>query len=162
MELMKYTAEMSTCAFGPAQVLVSGKTLADKKLSVVEQASHFTLAALVAEKGKLGAAARNGMAMDGLCRIASATFNGNYRPLAEYISALTGESLTISNRATYESLVDRFQDRINDLKDKGLTYNKKQGVVVDGAKRKSYLKVIAALEAIAIATAEEFARRNAE
>ena len=54
------------------------------------------------------------------------------------------------------------QDRINDLKDKGLTYNKKQGVVVDGAKRKSYLKVIAALEAIAIATAEEFARRNAE
>jgi aerobic-type carbon monoxide dehydrogenase small subunit (CoxS/CutS family) len=59
-------------------------------------------------------------------------------------------------------LIDRFQDRINDLKDKGLTYNKKQGVVVDGAKRKSYLKVIAALEAIAIATAEEFARRNAE
>ena len=71
MELMKYTAEMPVVDFAPAQVLVSGKTLADKKMSVVEQASHFTLAALVAEKGKLGAAARNGMAMDGLCRIAS-------------------------------------------------------------------------------------------
>ena len=161
MELMKYTVEMPIFDFAPAQVLVSGKTLADKKMSVVEQASNYALAALVAEKGKLGAAARNGMAMDGLCRIASATFNGNYRPLAEYISALTGESLTIANRATYESLVDRFQDRINDLKDQGMIFNKKKGVVIEGAKRKAYSKVIAALEAIQQATAEEFARRYA-
>ncbi|NBU94117.1 MAG: hypothetical protein EBS18_06235 [Actinobacteria bacterium] len=161
MQLMKYTAEMPIVDFAPAKVLVSGKTLVDKKLSVIEQASGFTLAALVAEKGKVGTAARNGMAMDGLCRIASATFNGNYRPLAEYISALTGESLTIANRSTYESLIDRFQDRINDLKDQGMIFNKKKGVVIEGAKRKAYSKVIAALEAIQQATAEEFARRNA-
>ena len=52
-----------------------------------------------------------------------------------------GESLTISNRASYQSLQDRFEDKLRDLKNGGYVVNKKTGVESESAKRKALVQV---------------------
>ena len=70
--------------------------------------------------------------------IAKAARTGNYSPLAQAIAAITGASLTISNRASYECLADRFADQLRDLKNEGYTI-KKDGTQVSSGKRNTLL-----------------------
>jgi hypothetical protein len=68
--------------------------------------------------------------------------SGNYKPLADAIAALTGESLTIANRASFQSLQDRFEDKLRDLKNGGYSVSKKTGLETETAKRKVLVSVI--------------------
>jgi hypothetical protein len=129
--------------FAVASVVVSGKTLTEKKLSVVTQASSQALAYLCNTKGKVGKIAREGMSAAGEAMIATQARSGNYKPLADAIAAITGASLTIPNRATYETLVGRFNDAILDLPREGYAVSKKDNTMKPTAKRVALMQVIA-------------------
>lgn len=132
----------AVATFPPAQVVVCGLTVTEKKLSVVKQASSMSLGFLAGQSGKVGKAAREVGVVDSVGQIATQCKTGNYKPLADAIAALTGESLTISNRAAYQSLGDRFEDKLRDLKNGGYVINKKTGVESESAKRKALVQVI--------------------
>lgn len=125
----------------PASVIVSGNTLTEKKMSAVQQASAPALAFLCNGKGKVGKLAREGFSFAGVGMIASAAGRGHYKPLADAIAALTGETITISSRAVYDSLIDRFADRMHDLKNSGYVI-RKDGTQVEGGKRKTLVQVL--------------------
>lgn len=133
---------------GPVCVLVSGKTLTEKKTNVVANATVAAQAFLVAQKGKVGKVAREGLALHGEAMIARRARNGDYRPLAEAIAALTGETLTISSRAAYETLEDRFSDKIADLKNGGYTVSKKDGTQKPGSKRVAFMQAVALIKEV--------------
>jgi hypothetical protein len=129
MELAKYT---------PAIINVTGKTKTDRQLSVVNQASGYTKMALANAKGKVGLAARNGIANGGIQAIAKqAAFpTCNYKPVGEYFAAQLGEPMVISNRAAFESLADQFEARIMKIrlsKTGGYVTDKKTGAEKAGA-----------------------------
>lgn len=125
----------------PAVVVVSGLTMTEKKLSAVNQASAQAKAYLCAAKGKIGKAAREGFSEAGLLMIANAAGRGHYKPLADAIAAITGETISITSRAVYESLVPRFADRITDLKNEGFIV-RKDNTVVESGKRKTLVQVM--------------------
>lgn len=129
--------------FGPAQVVVSGKTVTEKKLSVVGQATAPALAYLSNQKGKLGKYAREGLSVAGEAMIAKHARGGNYKPLADAIAAITGASLTIRNRAEFETLGGRFEDQLRDLKNDGYIVCKKTGMEKPSSKRNVLMQVIA-------------------
>ncbi len=132
----------AVASFPPAQVIVVGLTTTEKKLSVVKQASTMSLGFLAGQKGKIGKAAREVGVVDSVVQISTQCKTGNYKPLADAIAALTGESLTISNRAAYQSLKDRFEDKLRDLKNGGYTVSKKTGLEMATAKRNTLVQVI--------------------
>lgn len=125
----------------PAVVIVSGSTLTEKKTSAVAQASAQAKAYLCNAKGKVGKAAREGFSVAGLVMIAQAAGRGHYKPLADAIAAVTGETISIPSRAVYDSLVARFSDRMHDLKNDGFVV-RKDGTVVEGSKRKTLVQVL--------------------
>jgi hypothetical protein len=129
-------------SYGPASVVVSGKTLTDKRVGVVSNAGLAAQVYLSAQKGKIGKVAREGLATQGEALIASAARRGNYKPLCEAIASITGETLTISNRASFECLGDRFADKLADLKNGGYTTTK-DGVEKSTAKRNGLMQVMA-------------------
>jgi len=129
--------------FAIASVIVEGKTITEKKLSVVNQASNAALAFMCNVKGKVGKVARENISVQGEQLIATQARSGNYKPLADAIAALLGASLTISGRASYETLVDRFNDQLKDLPREGYTVSKKDGTVKPSAKRIALMQVIA-------------------
>lgn len=104
---------MFDITIAPVIVNPTGATAQARKLDVVHttQSSHV-LAALVAEKGKIGAAARDRFAAGGQTGIVQQAASGNYRPLAEYLAAKTGEAIVISSRAAFEALPDLFEAKI--------------------------------------------------
>ena len=128
--------------FPPAQVVVCGLTVTEKKLSVVKQASAMSLGFLAGQGGKIGKAAIKVGLRDSVEQIATQCKTGNYKPLADAIAALMGESLTIANRAAYQSLQDRFEDKLRDLKNGGYVVSKKTGVESESPRRKALLQVI--------------------
>jgi hypothetical protein len=88
--------------------------------------------------GKVGKLAREGMEQFAIASIARAARQGNYRPLSEALAIVLGETITITNRSSYESLADRFSDRHADLalsKNGGYTVSKKTGLTKPSAKR---------------------------
>jgi hypothetical protein len=125
----------------PAVVIVSGNTLTEKKASVIAQASVQARAYMCNAKGKVGKQARDGFSLDGLVGIAHAAGRGHYKPLADAIAAVTGETISIPSRAVYDSLVARFSDRMHDLKNDGFVV-RKDGTVVEGGKRKTLVQVL--------------------
>ena len=129
--------------FAVAAVVVSGKTLTEKKLSVVGQASSQALAYLCNTKGKVGKMAREGISSAGTSLIATQARSGNYKPLADAIAAITGQSLSIPNRATYETLAGRFADAMQDLPREGYALSKKDNTMKPTAKRIALTQVIA-------------------
>lgn len=134
--------EKSVVEFTPAVVVVSGTTATEKKVSVVSQASSAALAYLSNSKGTVGKIARETLSQHGEALIAKQCRNGNYKPLADAIAAITGASLSITSRASYESLVDRFTDQLKDLKGNGFTECKKTGAMKPSAKRNVLVQVI--------------------
>jgi RNA polymerase-binding transcription factor DksA len=139
--------------FGPAQVIVAGKTVTEKKLSVVGQASAPALAYLSNQKGKLGKYAREGLSVAGEAMIARAARSGNYKPLADAIAAITGASLTIRSRAEFECLAGRFEDQLRDLKNGGYVVCKKTGLDKPSSKRNVLMQVIALVTEVQTAAA---------
>ncbi len=129
---------MELATFTPAIVNVSGKTKTDRQLSVVKDSSPYTKMALANAKGKMGQAARNGIANGGLQALAkqAAWPSCNYRPIGEYFAAQLGEPMVISNRAAFESLPDQFEARIMKAKlskNGGYVTDKKTGALKAGA-----------------------------
>lgn len=151
---------MQLATFTPAIVNVYGKTKTDRQLSVVQDASPYTKMALSNAKGKVGAAARNGVANAGIQAIAkqAAWPSCNYKPAGEYFAAQLGEPMVISNRAGFESLADQFEARIMKAKlskSGGYVTDKKTGALKAGAT----LAKLMELKAVAtemVASAQEF------
>ena len=132
----------AVASYPPAQVVVCGLTVTEKRLSVVKQASAMSLGFIAGQGGKIGKAAREVSLVDSVGQIGMQAKSGNYKPLADAIAALTGESLTIANRASFQSLQDRFEDKLRDLKNGGYVINKKTGVESESSKRKVLVNVI--------------------
>ena len=128
--------------FAVASVVVAGKTLTEKKLSVVNQASSAALAYMCNVKGKVGKLARENISSAGTSLIATQARSGNYKPLADAIASITGQSLTIPNRATYETLAGRFADALQDLPREGYALSKKDNTMKPTAKRLALLQVV--------------------
>ena len=151
---------MELAQFTPAIVNVSGKTKTERQLSVVTYASGYTKMALANATGKVGKAARDGIASGGIQAIAKqAAFPScNYKPAGEYFAAQLGEPMVISNRAAFESLADQFEARIMKIKlskNGGMVTDKKTGAEKAGATLAKAME----LKAIAIemvASAEYF------
>jgi hypothetical protein len=139
------TTEVAT--YGPASIVVSGATLTEKRLGVVSNAGLAAQAYLSAQKGKIGKVAREGLALQGEALIASAARRGNYTPLCEAIASITGETLTISNRASFECLGDRFADKLADLKNGGYTMSK-DGTEKSSSKRNGLMQVMALIREV--------------
>lgn len=133
--------------YGPASVVVAGKTLTEKRVGVVSNAGLAAQVYLSAQKGKIGKVAREGLALQGEALIATAARRGNYKPLCEAIASITGETLTISNRASFECLGDRFADKLADLKNGGYTMAK-DGTEKSTAKRNGLMQVMALIREV--------------
>jgi hypothetical protein len=136
-------------SYTPAIINVSGKTKTERQLSVVNTASTQTKLALASAKGKVGQAARNGIAYTGLKAIAQAAAKANYRPAAEYYAARLGQPMVITNRASFESMPDVFEAMIMKAKmskNGGYSQCKKTGAL----KPTAALSIAMELKAIAI------------
>lgn len=149
--------------YTPAIINVEGKTKTERQMSVIHHASSATKLALANAKGKVGAAARSGIAGLGLGNIAKhAAFpTCNYRPVAEYFAAQLGEPMCITNRAGFESLADQFEARIMKIrlsKSQGFTIDKKTGI----QKPNATLSKMMELKAIAVELVEVAAEISAE
>ena len=151
---------MELATYTPAIIEAIGKTKSDRQLSVVYGASGYTKMALTNAKGKVGQAARNGIASGGIQAMAKqAAFPScNYKPVGEYFAARLGKSFVISNRSSFESLPDQFEMAIMAAK-----ASKNGGFVTDkktGSEKPSAAHALALeLKAIAvelIASAEYF------
>lgn len=141
--------------FKPAIINVEGRTKTERSLSVINHASSATRLALANAKGKVGAAARSGIAGLGLGNIAKAAAwpTCNYTPVAEYFAAQLGEPMCITNRAGFEALADQFEARIMKVKltkSGGYTIDKKTGI----QKANATLAKAMELKAIAIELVE--------
>lgn len=161
---------MELATFTPAIVNVYGKTKTERQLSVVQDSSPYTKMALANAKGKVGVAARNGIANGGINAIAKQASwpTCNYKPAGEYFAAQLGEPMVISNRAAFESLADQFEARIMKVKaskNGGMVVDKKTGVSKPNATHAKMLELKAnAVDMIAIAqefTDEAKAKRAA-
>lgn len=128
--------------FAPAVVVVSGSTMTEKKLSAVHGANFAALAYLSNNKGAIGKASRENLSQAGEALIARAARKGNYKPLADAIAAITGASLSITSRAAFDTLADRFADQLKDLKGNGFIECKKTGAMKPNAKRNMLVQVI--------------------
>ena len=150
---------MELAQFTPAHILVDGKTKVERQLSVVTQASGYTRMALANAKGKVGLAARSGIVNGGIQAIAkqAAWPSCNYRPVGEYFAAQLGEPVVISNRAAFESLADRFEERIikAKLKNNGMVVDKKTGALKPNAVHAKMLELKAVATEM-ISSAEYF------
>jgi hypothetical protein len=146
-------------AFTPAVINVEGKTKTERQLSVVYNASGYTKMALANAKGKMGLAARNGIANGGLQAVAkqAAYPSCNYKPAAEYFAARIGKAFVISNRSSFESLPDQFEMAImaaKASKNGGYTIDKKTGAQKPSATHALALELKAiAVDMVAQATA---------
>lgn len=107
----------------PAHVSVEGKTATEKRLSVVKKSDASVVSYAASMGGKVGQLAREGMQADSIRRVAAAAARGNYSPLAQLLSLVSAEPVSISNRASYESLVDRYQPMLEQLDINGKMYS---------------------------------------
>lgn len=110
--------------FVPAQVVLNGKTMTERRVNLVSGASDAAKLFFANQKGKMGQAARAGLQESGMAQIAGNVRRGNYKPLAEALAGINGEAVFISNRASYESLGDRYDAKVEELKSAGKFYKK--------------------------------------
>ena len=153
----------TTESFTPAIIHVEGTTKSERQLSVVHHASGYTKMALANAKGKMGQAARAGIANGGLQAIAkqAAWPHCNYKPAAEYFAARLGKDFVISGRSTFESLADLFEMNImaaKQTKNGGYVTDKKTGALKPSAAHALGLE----LKAIAVEMIEQAAQYTAD
>lgn len=104
-------------------VRLTGETATERKASAVGQANAAARQALSNEKGNVGKLARAGNAQEAFAKLAFEASHNDFRGVAVYFAALTGKDLTISGRAGFLALPDRFHDKVLELQgkaDKGL------------------------------------------
>lgn len=145
--------------FVPARVAVTGKTATEKRLSVITVASTEVQLFAANMKGKVGAAARNGLFEEGFNRIASAAARGNYKPLAEALALLQGEHVYITNRASFESLGDRYEAKLDELEASGKKYTKGSEEKLT-SKFLMYTQCLSLVSGVHAAVEAVFAQRN--
>jgi hypothetical protein len=149
----------------PATVAVSGKTKSDRQLSVLTVAPAATLAALGASNGKLGKAARVLNAREGIKQIVTAMADANYRPLVAYVVGVLGETITVTNWASAQSLPDRLEDKIAKAKSSksgGYVTDKKTGAQKPNATLSTLLALKSDVTECLALAAEIVAQRKAE
>lgn len=116
--------------FMPAIIAGVGKTLTERKADVAHNASLAATLALSGVKGAVGKIARASTARYGIDALFTAACKSNFRPVAEYIAAQTGEPVVISSRAAFESLPDMMEARVMKAKQSksgGFSVSKKDG-----------------------------------
>ena len=148
-----------------ASVVVAGKTKSDRQLSVLTNAPAPTLAALGASKGKVGKTARELCARDGVRQIIKAMADANYKPLVAYIAGVLGETITVTNWASAQSLPDRLEDKIAKVKlskSGGYTTDKKTGLQKPNATLAALLALKSDVTECLAHAAEIVAQRKAE
>ena len=137
--------------YAPACTLVTGKSIVERRLSVLPSASFEAVLYASSRAGKVGKMARDGLAGQSTELIARKARRGDYRPLSEALAVMLGESVTISNRASFDGLADRFADRLYDLqlsKNGGYVVDKKTGLTKPNAKRKMLDDVIGFIKSV--------------
>lgn len=102
-------------SFVPAIVQVAGKNTSDRRIAVAASAGTAASMYLLAQGGKVGKQAAKNLVMDGLASITAQSRSGNYKPLAEALAGITGESVFITSRATFESLPDQYRAKQCDV-----------------------------------------------
>lgn len=107
----------------PAHVSVEGKTTTEKRLSVVAKADASVVSFAATMGGKVGTAARSGLQADAIRKVAVQAARGNYTPLAQMLSLITAEPVSISNRQSFESLNDRYQPILDQLETNSKMYS---------------------------------------
>jgi len=150
---------MSELITKPAIITPTGATSSERKLSVVQHASGAAIMALSNSKGAVGKVARHKGAQMGQNALVQAACNANYRPVAEYLSALTGKPTVISNRATFESLPDQFEAAVlaaKSTKSGGYRTNK-DGLQVPNATLSLAMQLKAEMTELVAAVAEHHA-----
>lgn len=110
------TTHSTEISVAPVIINVTGNTVAERKLSALDGAAQSVYMALINAKGEIGKKARAAAGKTGLVTIAESCFNANYRPLAQYLAAQMGEPVVISNRISFESLPDFFEQRVLKIK----------------------------------------------
>lgn len=146
----------------PVVVNPEGATSTERRLDVIHRTQSMpVLLALMGESGKVGKAARERAATGGQVGIVQQAASGNYRPLAEYFAARTGEAFVISGRAAFEALPDLFEAKILTArkgKNDGMKIDSKTGLDVPGPK----LALAMELKAIAVECIAEAKRIHEE
>jgi len=107
----------------PAHVSVEGKTATEKRLSIVAKADASVVSFAATMGGKVGKEARSGLQADAIRKVSVHAARGNYTPLAQMLSLITAEPVSISNRSSFESLVDRYQPMLDQLEVNGKMYS---------------------------------------
>lgn len=115
--------DSAVVSYIPAHVQVEGKTSTEKRLSVVRKADASVVSYAASMGGKVGQAARSGMQADSIAKVATNAARGNYTPLAQLLSLITAEPVSITNRASFESLKDRYEPMLEQLETNGKLYS---------------------------------------
>jgi hypothetical protein len=155
---------MSEITIAPVSILVNGANKVERQMSVVRQAGGSALTACLSIKGSVGKEIRESAARGGLVDVAQHAATGNYKPLAEMLAIRTGEPILISSRATFEALPDIFAAKVEQaklLKDGGMRFDKKTGVMVEGARLKGARELHKLVSDITAYVAKVHAERQA-
>lgn len=148
--------------YTPARTIALGKTVTERRLSVIRSATSDTKMFAVNQAGKIGKAAREGMASEGIARITANAARGNYKPLSEALALIMGESCFITNRASFESLVDRFAPMAEQLEEDGKAYKMdKKGVMQMTAKYKQVNSALSLIQCVYDGVDAIFAQKDA-
>jgi len=114
-------------SFTPANIILSGKSMTEKRMSVATVACTVASMYIATKKGKAANAARENLGRDSVAAMVKACAEGNYRPLAEALAFIMGENLSFTKLADVDSFIWATEHGIANLKDEG--YNIKTGKI---------------------------------
>ena len=155
-----FTMSIATVSNTPAIIVVTGANVTERKLAIVASAGTYAAMALSAEKGKVGKAAQARTGLHGMAGVIDAACNSAYFPLAEYLAGITGESVSIKNRAAFESLEGVFESKLADVRATKAGGRTKKGM--DNTKASGYVKALATVEGVQAAVREFHAARKVQ
>lgn len=119
-------------------------TLTERKVAFVQQASEPARMLAATLKGKVGAAARETFGADAIERAATQAACGNFKPVADMVTILTGEACAIiktnklSARDVLRAMPLVLSTRIASMKADGMVTDKKTGALKASSKRKAF------------------------
>ena len=132
--------------FAPARVILRGETATERRVNLIRSGSATTALYFANAKGKMGGAARETISGMGARRMVKEVRTGNYRSAAECLAGLLGHSVVITSRASWESIPDRLESELADLKGGG--YKEKDGIMTATPKRVAIESAIALVAGI--------------
>lgn len=144
----------------PANVTIVGKNTNERKVNLASTCGTYAAMALTAERGKVGKAAQARTSHHGMAGIIDACCNSAYRPLAEYLAGLTGESVIIKGRQHFECLDAQFEAALSTVRASKNGGRTSKGA--DNGKATGYVKAIATVQGVQAAVAAFHAERKAQ